>query len=99
MTRRRVTPARGVPAARTGSYTWPRYLVTAPHMQVPPLADRDERVPHGQWHAREAGNNRTACGLPAVDWHFFWTLRFDRAGARGCPGCIEVLARSDLRGR
>ena len=84
--RREQGPA--VPARR---FEWPTYLVTAPHVSLASPGGQP-RMPYGTWHAREVGSPRTVCGLPALTWHFFWTLRFERGGSRACRECAHALA-------
>jgi hypothetical protein len=69
----------------------PTYLVTAPHIAASRKGDPQVRMPDGEWHARQEGSLQTVCGVPAVTWHLFWTLRFDRAGPRACPACTRAL--------
>ena len=90
-----VDPRLGQAADTRHEYAWPRFLVSAPHVRAPRLSDGQERTPHGQWHARQVGSPWTVCGLAAATWHFFWTLRFDRAGTKACADCVVALSGSD----
>ena len=83
------TPAR--------SNRWPQFLVSAPQRAPLNWGDDASAKPFGTWHARRSGSLQSACGLPAVNWYFFWTLRFSDAGARACVDCgkaVRVAATS-----
>lgn len=79
------------------SFEWPTYLVSAPHVVWGDADAEYLRVPYGEWHAREPGSLQTACGRPAVNWHFFWTLHFASAGRRACPECVGAVVRRYTR--
>ena len=72
-------------------------LVTAPREVHVVTRQGNAWNPYGEWHARKVGSPCTACGLGAVNWHYFWTLRFDDAESRACPRC--ALASSGRRRR
>jgi hypothetical protein len=81
------------PVVPRRQFSWPRFLVTARHVAASSPGGPYARVPYGEWHARRVGSPRTACGRPAVDWHFFWTLDFMEAGRRACPDCAYAVVR------
>jgi hypothetical protein len=86
----------GAPSPSAQPHRWPSYMVSAPHL----AAGSDESrawLPHGEWHARKAGDPRTACGLSAVTWRIFWTLDFARAGRRACPKCAHEVREAAFR--
>jgi hypothetical protein len=72
-------------------HRWPTYLVSAPHEVHLMTGQGDIWVPRGEWHARKVGSPATACGLPAVTCHFFWTLRFEDAMDSACPACFATV--------
>lgn len=72
-------------------HRWPPFLVTAAHAVPSGPTSPDAGAPYGLWHARTIGSLQTACGMPAVTWHYFWSLRFHQAGARACPDCTRIV--------
>src|SRR3954452_2538038 len=81
----------GQPERSARRHRWATYLVTAPHAALVEPYANDLPKPYGPWHARQVGSMRTACGMSAVTWHYFWTLEFVYAGSHACPECYRVV--------
>jgi hypothetical protein len=76
----------------------PEWLVSSPHHRLPPRPNDRASRPHGLHHARRVGEHYTACGLPALNWPYFWGLAFGDEPGSTCPDCLVALAdgrRSD----
>ena len=74
---------------------WPTWLVSAKHRTVV-LRDGDsEWSPIGEHHARQAGENLTACGLVAIGWPVFWLMPFRPRASISCPACVEAVTRAE----
>ncbi len=85
----------GMKLRPVAQHSWPTYLVSAQHSQLPNLGTDELKRPYGLWHARQVGSLRSACGRSAVTWQFFWTLDFAKAGTAACPECVTVLATTE----
>jgi hypothetical protein len=72
------------------SYSWPEYLVSAPH-RLPAGRVGDLPRPYGVRHARRVGSLQTACGRPAVTWPYFWDLSFNAPNPDRCPACVKAV--------
>jgi hypothetical protein len=87
--------AAGVPTSqqsdRAPKHQWPRYLVSAPHAVSCEWSSAHARRPYGTWHARSVGDLQTVCGISAVDWQIFWTLRFEPSRTEACLDCVATL--------
>jgi len=73
---------------------WPTWLVSAKHRAV---VSRDgDRAGHpvGDHHARQSGENLTACGLVAIGWPVFWLMGFQPDDPTSCPECITAVERA-----
>jgi hypothetical protein len=80
-------------------FDWPPYLVSSAHTISGDWNSPHARRPYGTWHARKVGDLQTACGVSAVTWPFFWTLRFDPMRPEACPACVAVLRDQVLQRR
>lgn len=66
-------------------------LVTARHrLTVGAGQDRAWR-PSGRHHARRAGDSRTQCGIVAIEWVLFWSMRFDPSDKHSCRECAYLV--------
>jgi hypothetical protein len=72
----------------------PEWLVSSPHTRRPRRAEDPASRPYGLHHARRVGDRRTACGLYAGEWPYFWDLPFGAEPNRCCPDCVLVLRES-----
>jgi hypothetical protein len=68
---------------------WPGLLVSARHGRELFSNGHVTWTPYGTWHLKKAGSLTTACGLPAVGWPIFWTLRVEKAGHDACGACLS----------
>lgn len=57
----------------TGSSTRRSWVVVAPHREP---RGPDGARPWGTAHLKRVGDDRTACGVPALTWRGFWHLGF-----------------------
>lgn len=78
------------PYRRTARFDWPKYLVSAPHR----VFAQARWEPYDLWHARVPGSLTTACGLPAIGWTIFWSLRFEQGRGRRCARCARVVEQT-----
>ncbi|GAA4100474.1 hypothetical protein BJ958_000886 [Nocardioides kongjuensis] len=68
-----------------GSGAW---VVTAPYRQPRSI---DALAPWGDFHLKRQGALWTACGVPANDWHVFWTHTFKPEIPEACLECWVVV--------
>ena len=76
---------------RPVKHEWPSFLVSAAHAVTADAGSPYPGRPYGVWHARRVGALRSACGMSAVNWRFFWRLRFDPADAEVCRDCVAAV--------
>jgi hypothetical protein len=72
-------------------HQWPTWLVSAKYRRVVRHDGDSDWLPVGVQHARQAGENRTACGLVAIGWPIFWLLPFTPANRASCPSCRKEV--------
>ena len=68
----------------------PTWLSSAAHRQ-PGHTDMPAARPWGLVHARRVGDLRTACGINALGWPYFWDLPFTGHGDNICAACIRTV--------
>ena len=74
---------------------WPTWLVSAKHRTVIARDGDSEWYPVGEHHAREAGENLTACGLVAIGWPVFWLMPFKPGSSVSCTECTGAVKRAE----
>ena len=74
---------------------WPTWLVSAKHRRVVSRDGDSEWYPVGVHHAREAGENLTACGLVAIGWPVFWLMPFRAGRSTSCVECTAAVTRAE----
>jgi hypothetical protein len=70
---------------------WPTWLVSAKHRTVIMRDGESEWSPLGEHHARQSGENLTACGLVAIGWPVFWLMPFEPEASTSCPNCVAAV--------
>ena len=74
---------------------WPTWLVSAKHRTVISRDGDRDWYPVGEHHAREAGENLTACGLVAIGWPVFWLMPFKPGSSSSCSECTAAVKRAE----
>lgn len=83
------------PAMARRHLHWPTWLVSAKYRTVIARDGDSDWYPVGEHHAREAGENLTACGLVAIGWPVFWLMPFEPRASVSCTDCIEAVTRAE----